>query len=384
MLKRSFESAPIPADEPTSGKPGGSLQTLRGEAREITGERLGRILAPIEAELQRCKELFAAILAEHEAEREPGVIPVAPLPGRLPDEGSLSFPLVIEMASQLQRMEGKWIRAGVVLLAGKVFSPPSEETIRVAGALELIHLATLVHDDIIDRADTRRGFPALPRLHGEAVAVLMGDLLYAKAMRLLVATDHTPVLKAVSGSVEVVCLGEISEHQFSWDSPPSESDYLAVIRRKTASLLECCARSGCLLADRDGAWADRFAEFGLNLGMAFQITDDILDLIGDGPSLGKEPGADLRNGRLTLPLIHFAERHSSAPLRGLLASAPGSDSRLVHLLEESGSLEYARRAACGFASKALAALAPIERVIPESAELRSLRDLAALVVDRGY
>jgi geranylgeranyl pyrophosphate synthase len=350
----------------------------------LTSERLSQILAPVRKELHSCKGIFSQMLSEHD--RQSGLVsrrvPLPPDPGAA--DRSVSVPLVADMASRLRKMEGKWIRGALVLLAGRLTGCRREDAIKVAAALELIHLATLVHDDIIDGAETRRGFPSLPRTHGEAVSVLMGDLIYAKAMRLLIKVGHTRVLEMVGETVEEVCLGEISEHQFSWDSPPSESDYMGVIRRKTARLMECCARSGCLLSNENGELVDHFGEFGLNLGMAFQITDDILDITGDGHALGKDPGTDLRNGNITLPLIHLASLYGNTSMQALITVDDGSDGKLSRLLEQSGSLDYARTKAREFAARAEESLAPIEKVANPSEELESLRALARLVVSREY
>jgi geranylgeranyl pyrophosphate synthase len=355
-----------------------------GGTRAMTSERLVRIFEPVHEEIAACKELLDEILGEHEVERKFPTERVRQAARGLGEAGDVSFHLVRDMAFQLRRMQGKWIRAAVVLLSGKAFECRREDAVRAACALELIHLATLIHDDIIDEAETRRGYAALPRTHGESASVLMGDLLYAKAMRLILETKRMPVLEAVTASVEQVCLGEIFEHQFSWESPPTEADYMDIIRRKTASLIECCARSGCLLSGRDGEWVERLGEFGLNLGMAFQITDDILDITADGESLGKDLGADLRNGNITLPIIHLAAQQVETPLKALVSSGDGSGPRLLRMLEESGSLDYARTTAQAFASRAEESLASIQEEIPHSKELDSLKALARLVVDRGY
>jgi len=351
----------------------------------MTEDRLARIFAPVEEDLRSSRELFAGILVSQLCERC-GEIPLAELHWEDFDRMGESLPpLVTEMALRLHRMEGKWIRAAVVLLSERVFAPrSSEDAIKVATALELIHLATLIHDDIIDDADTRRGQQTISRTHGESVAVLMGDLLFAKAMQLLVEIENTPLLRAVTRCVSEVCLGEIAEHGFSWERPPTEEDYRNIILRKTATLLECCARCGCLLATGDAERAEEFGRYGLNLGMAFQITDDVLDLAGDGPTLGKDSGADLRNGNLTLPVIHLAAHRKESEWVHLVSEGDGGGRRFLDLLREAGSLEYARSVAEDFRLRAERVLEPLESASPESEELRSLKSLARLVVERTY
>jgi octaprenyl-diphosphate synthase len=347
----------------------------------MTEQRLGEIFAPVDEDLGACKELLATVLLNQGGEES------EPAETRWADLAQLQEslpPPVTEMALQLREMEGKWIRATVVLLGERVFGSRTREGIQVATALELIHLATLIHDDIIDDADLRRGQRTISRTHGDSLAVLMGDLLFARAMQLLVEIDNTPLLRAVSRCVAEVCLGEISEHHFSWEHPPTEGDYMQIIYRKTASLMECCARAGCLVATEDEERAGEFAQYGLNLGMAFQIADDILDISGDGHTLGKDSGADLRNGNLTLPMIHLAAHREDESWRDLVMAGESGNGRLLQLMMEAGSLEYARSVAEEFRQRAEQVLEPLARKRPDSEELKSLTSLARLVVERTY
>jgi geranylgeranyl diphosphate synthase type I len=305
---------------------------------------------------------------------------------RLEAKPPLLFPdLAEKMARHLVRMEGKWFRAALAILSAHLCGTAREMSVPVGAALEMIHLATLIHDDIIDQGDRRRGQASLPFLRGPAVSVLMGDLLHAKAMRILSETGNGEIVLRLSEAVYQVCLGEISQHQFSPETPPTESEYLQVVRRKTGALIAASAFSGAVLGEKNDLVISNLREFGFNVGIAFQISDDILDVTAPDDELGKRIGTDLENGYITLPLIHAlrtaGEGSALGPFPGEEGTAPPV---LLERLEETGSLTYAREVASRFIERAKKVLEAIP-LTPgmDRSMLGPLTALADFVADRS-
>jgi len=256
-------------------------------------------------------------------------------------------PLVSEAAGYLLTAGGKRFRPMLVLLGGWFGDPDDPRLVRGAVAIELTHLATLYHDDVIDEADDRRGIPSANARWDNTVAILTGDFLFARASQ--IASDlGTDVTRLMAQTIAEVCEGQIREAQIMGRIETEEAGYLDVIRRKTASLIGTSCRLGGLVSDADPDLVERLERFGRALGMAFQLSDDIMDLTADRAVLGKEPGADLREGVYTLPVIH-ALRGSARreELRSLLASGPPTGVRLEAALEivrSDGSLDPSRAA----------------------------------------
>ena len=256
-------------------------------------------------------------------------------------------PLVSEAAGHLLAAGGKRFRPLLVLLAGQLGDPDDPRLVPGAVAIELTHLATLYHDDVIDEARSRRGIPSANARWDNTVAILTGDFLFARASEISSALG-TEVTKALAETIAQVCEGEIREVQGIGRIDGDEGRYLDVIRRKTASLIATSCRLGGMLSDAELEVVERLERFGRALGLAFQLSDDIMDLTADRAVLGKEPGADLREGVYTLPVI-YALRESARrdQLRTLLTAGPPEGDRLAAALDivrSDGSLELARAA----------------------------------------
>lgn len=204
---------------------------------------------------------------------------------------------------------GKRLRPGLVLLAGAVGRAPNRRAlIDTATAVELIHTATLIHDDIIDRSPLRRAQPTFHHRWGTERAVLMGDYLYATAFTLLAQMRSPYVMRVMADVCRQLCRGELREVEVRYRLDLTEEEYLQIIRDKTASLMGGCCQSGAYLGGCEPALIERLTDFGLNVGLAFQIIDDCLDLVGDAQRLGKAILSDLDKGALSLPMIYLTQR----------------------------------------------------------------------------
>ena len=211
--------------------------------------------------------------------------------------------LLAESASYLLSAGGKRFRPRLVLLSGYFGDPTDPRLIQGSVAIELVHLATLYHDDVIDEADSRRGSPSVNARWDNTVAILTGDYLFARASE--ISTDlGTEVCRLLARTIAVLCDGQIREVESSSDVHQEESSYLEIIRRKTGVLIATSCRLGGMLSDASPERTDVLEAFGEALGMAFQLSDDIMDLTASQVELGKEPGVDMKEGVYTLPVLH--------------------------------------------------------------------------------
>jgi len=227
--------------------------------------------------------------------------------------------LVNEVGRYVQQGGGKRIRPALLLLACRLLGHRSERAVLLASVVEFIHTATLLHDDIIDEATTRRGRASANNRWGNDVTVLVGDFLYTKSMGMALSQDNLPVLRLLSDVTLRMIEGEILEIERDADLDVAEADHLDIIRRKTADLFSACTRIPALLAGADEARERALAAFGLNLGICFQMVDDLLDFTADEKVLGKPVANDLREGKLTLPTI-FMLRRGEAAVRDAVAA----------------------------------------------------------------
>ncbi|MCX8130783.1 MAG: polyprenyl synthetase family protein [Clostridia bacterium] len=212
-----------------------------------------------------------------------------------------------EMCHHIMKAGGKRIRPLLVLRSGLAFSQQSDELIYAAAAAELIHMASLVHDDIIDESPLRRNKPSINQVWGNHYAVLCGDYLFAKAFGILSSNRLMRSMDYMVRAIESMCQGEILQAGDRFNSNVSMKSYYERISKKTAIFLECCCRSGASVAGTDSSGSKIIGEYGLNIGLAFQIIDDILDFCGDENIMGKPKGEDLRQGIITMPMI-FLQR----------------------------------------------------------------------------
>jgi geranylgeranyl pyrophosphate synthase len=302
---------------------------------------------------------------------------------RLLGVGRGAHPVFAAAAQHLFQTPGKLLRPTLVFLAAR-FGPGSEREVilNLAESLELVHTASLVHDDVVDRAAVRRNVETVNAKWNDDVALIVGDYLFAKAYALAAVLPNPEVIAIVAQTVFALCDGELGEVTAA-QSFPDERAYLERIELKTASLYAACCQGAALLADADPEHVAALGAFGTNLGLAFQITDDVLDLVGDEEEFGKTVGRDLLEGMPTLPMIYaVAERDGTAgDLSARILARGKSDGDVRDLLVEirgSGGPERARQRALAFHDDAVRAL---ER-LPERAERDSLRAVADFVVSR--
>ncbi len=254
---------------------------------------------------------------------------------------------VTDAASYLVAAGGKRFRPLLVLLGGYFGDSTDPRLIQGATAIEITHLATLYHDDVIDEADTRRGRPSVNARWDNTVAILTGDFLFAKASE--VSSDlGTDVTRLLARTIAVLCDGQIREVEAAGRVDQSEDAYMEIIRRKTAALMATSCRLGGMLSDAPVETVERLDDFGMSLGLAFQLSDDIMDVISSEEELGKLPGQDMREGVYTLPVLYSLQDGASGrKLGALLAEGPPQGERLASALElirSDGALRKSRDA----------------------------------------
>jgi octaprenyl-diphosphate synthase len=292
------------------------------------------------------------------------------------------FQLIREVNAHLLQMQGKLFRPTIMLLADQATGGPAARSVTVAAVVELIHLATLVHDDSVDHSVLRRGMPTINALFTHQISVIMGDYLYSRAVIELVRLDEFETLRVLSRVTNEMTVGEMRQLLAHDPLEFTEEQYDLLIRAKTASLLSGAAEVGALAAPPVERAALR--RFGEALGMAFQIVDDLLDYTADEADLGKPSGSDLREHKVTLPLIHALPRMSEAERRGvarLLRSAEPGDEQITEVISavaRAGGLEYARERAQRLGQQADAEL----DLLPSSAARDALRASITYVLDR--
>ncbi|MHC4118708.1 MAG: polyprenyl synthetase family protein [Planctomycetota bacterium] len=279
---------------------------------------------------------------------------------------------------------GKMIRPGLLLLAGRCFGEVTDEHIRVAAIIEMMHNATLLHDDVMDEGQKRRGLPTINSVCGNEIAVLLGDFLLSRVFNM--CADLQPqAAKVIAASAVRLCEGELGQivRKNNWQL--SESEYIDVITEKSAVLFNSACFLGALLSKASDSQARSLADFGLNVGIAFQITDDLLDLVGDESKTGKTLGTDVDKQKLTLALIHLLgaadERDKQTIIDSCLNRRDTECDRnaLVQMLNRYGSLEYARNRAKEFIAAATGALAGLQK----SAAKDALIETAEFTVARA-
>lgn len=297
------------------------------------------------------------------------------------------FPVIADVNEHLLRMKGKLFRPTLLLLShqaagGEDPPPPPGRAVTLAAVVELIHLATLVHDDSVDHSALRRGLPTINALFSHQVAVIMGDYLYSRAIIELVALEDLEPLRVFARVTNEMTVGEMRQLEAHDKLAFGEAQYDALIRAKTASLLSGACEVGALDA-APGARA-ALARFGMSLGMAFQITDDLLDYTQPQAVTGKPSGLDLKEHKVTLPLIAALTRLSPGerrPVERLMASPDPPDDLVVEVMravELAEGLDYARRRAQEFAQRAETEL----ETLPPSPAREALRDSIAYAVER--
>jgi len=268
-----------------------------------------------------------------------------------------------ELVRHVLDTRGKLIRPALVCLSAQASGGAGEARLWIAAAVELIHIASLIHDDIIDASDVRRGVATVNAQWGNQIAVLLGDYLFAKAFDLLSRVRHPEVAPTLAIATVKMSQAEILQIKYGRDPHDDEAIYLDIIAGKTAHLFSAACRAGALIA-HDPRTADLLGTYGLQWGMAFQITDDALDLTSREEALGKPIHSDIPGGKITLPVIRSL-RQASAEDRVRLVKLLGEPTRdgnadeLDRLLQQYGGIEYALEVARGYSAKAATAIAPL-------------------------
>ena len=252
----------------------------------------------------------------------------------------------------------------------------------LAAVVEFIHTATLLHDDVVDESELRRGRQTANAAFGNAASVLVGDFLYSRAFQMMVEVDRMRVMQVLSDATNIIAEGEVLQLMNCNDPDVDEARYLQVIRYKTARLFEAAARLGAILTDAESAHEEAAAEYGRRVGTAFQLIDDVLDYDGNTGDIGKNVGDDLREGKPTLPLIHVM-KHGSAEQRRLVRDAIEAGhtdhfDAIMAAITDTGALDYARSRAAEEAAAARTALA----ALPDSPFRMALFEIADLSVSR--
>ncbi|MDB4476121.1 polyprenyl synthetase family protein [bacterium] len=279
---------------------------------------------------------------------------------------------------------GKRLRPVLVLLSAAALGAISDAQIRFAAVVEFIHTATLLHDDVVDVSELRRGRPTANSAFGNAPSVLVGDFLYTRAFQLMVALGNHDVLKMMADTTNTIAAGEVLQLIRAGDAATSEEQYYDVIDRKTAALFAAGCEGAALLAGADAKKVEQLRVCGRNIGIAFQLIDDLLDYEGDPLVTGKNVGDDLAEGKPTLPLIHVMREGSEAQANlvreAINAKDRGQLQEIIQAVRDCGSLEYTRNAALDCRDKALKAL----EELPDSPAKDALARLAALSIERSH
>ena len=291
------------------------------------------------------------------------------------------FPWLDEMLANVLRGEGKRLRPTIALLAGRLGEFRPELLVPLAASIELLHTATLVHDDVIDASDTRRGRPTTNSRHHNAAAVMLGDYMFAHAANLICETESIAVVRLFSRTLLAMASGELTQDMSAYQYGQDTMAYFHRIAGKTASLFATSAEGGAMVAGISSEAADALRSYGENVGMAFQVVDDILDFAGDEAELGKPVGSDLMHGTLTLPALLLMERYpADNPIKKMFESERPQEhlAEAIASVQSSDVLEESQRVARDFRDRAVAALEPS----PDTSARVALIEIADQVLAR--
>ncbi len=277
---------------------------------------------------------------------------------------SSDVPLVEKIAHYIIESGGKRLRPLLVLLSSQALGYDRDEHLKLAAVIEFLHTATLLHDDVVDTSDLRRGRSTANARWGNAPSVLVGDFLYARAFEMMVELKSLPIMEVLSHATAVIAEGEVMQLTNVKNPDLTEDQYMQVIFKKTAMLFEASAHTGALLAGASAEQEQALSNYGKHLGLAFQLVDDVLDYRGDADTMGKNVGDDLAEGKTTLPLIH-AMAHGSEADSKLIRQAirkGGLDdlARIVTIVETSGALDYTLQRAREEAARAADCLSGLD------------------------
>lgn len=298
----------------------------------------------------------------------------------LKDELSDDNQFIRHINNYLLSFQGKRLRPAIVLLTASAFNYQGEDKVKLAAAIELIHTATLIHDDIIDEADTRRFRPTLNIRFSPQVAVLSGDLLYARAMYMLSGQVAPEISRVLAAGVNKVVTGEIEQISNCYNQELTQSQYLDIIAKKTGSLIAACPQTAAMLAGRSENEVEILRDCGLNVGIAFQIVDDCLDLISKESRLGKPVKNDHNRGKLTLPLIYALSRVREEEGKTPENIFDWPSEKIAEMLDKYQAIDYSFQVVKRYIDKAKEKL----EIIEEKESRERLKRLFDYIVERAY
>ena len=335
-------------------------------------ERAGQD-APASRPRWTVKEVFALVRSDlQEVEKE------------LALQGSGAIPPVAQISHYLQAGGGKRLRPALLLLSSKFCGYEGPAAVPLAAVMELLHSATLIHDDVIDKAETRRGRPSINRRWGNHLSVLAGDWLYMQAFSMALEERNFKILDLLIELTQAMVEGELLQFNGLRRADTTEEQYFDLAYRKTACLFSACLRLGATLGGKRQEEEDALAAYGLNLGLAFQLVDDILDFTSSEAKLGKPVGSDMREGKATLPFIYLLKRLPSDQARRIARAFERGEfpdalfAEILELAKQSGALEAARAKALALAQEAKRRL----EEFPESPYKDALLSLPDFIIER--
>ncbi len=297
-------------------------------------------------------------------------------------ELNTDLPFVADLCETIRSYRGKMLRPALTLLVGRAVGELTPAHHTIAAVLEMVHMATLVHDDVLDEATQRRDQPTVSSVSGNVAAVLTGDFLISHAFHLCSSLDSQFASRQIGATTNTVCEGELLQNEMAGDATSSEEVYFDIVRRKTGSLVSTASELGAHFAGADPELCESMRSMGMSAGVAFQIVDDILDIVGDANEMGKTLDRDLSLGKLTLPTIHClanANEQVAAHLRkAVIEKRPYRPEQLRNWLDSTGSIDYALSTARGFVLEAMKKL----DLLPPSEAKQSLTSLIEFILQR--
>lgn len=293
-------------------------------------------------------------------------------------------PLVEKIGHYIVESGGKRIRPLLVLLAANAAGYQGEQHIHLAAVIEFIHTSTLLHDDVVDNSDLRRGNDTANAKWGNAPSVLVGDFLYSRSFQIMVELSSIDIMTVISNATTIIAEGEVMQLLNARNPDITEASYMQVILGKTAMLFEAATETGAILAGANKAEQEALRLYGRYVGIAFQIIDDVMDYLSSAEEMGKNVGDDLAEGKATLPLIHAMQNGSEAQrslIRQAIRKGGLEDLQpIMEIVHATGSIDYARNTAYDYADKAIKALDEL----PDSSFKQTMIQLADLAVKRNH
>ena len=293
-------------------------------------------------------------------------------------------PLVGSVSQYIISAGGKRLRPALLLLCCGALGYTGTQRFNMAAVVEFIHTATLLHDDVVDESELRRGAPTANARFGNPASVLVGDFLYSRAFQMMVEAQSMRIMQVLADATNIISEGEVMQLMNMHNAALDEAGYLQVIRSKTAKLFEASARVGAILSGATPAQEDACAEYGQAMGTAFQVIDDVLDYAGDATVMGKNLGDDLREGKTTLPLIAAMQRGTDAERATIQTAIETGDismlDAVVAIVHKTGALDIAKASARSEAERAIAAA----KQLPTNAYSACLVSLASQLLERNH